>query len=395
MTDTLNRTWTEIHLDRLDNNVRCIRNILSPGARIMGIVKADAYGHGAVAVARRMRGLGVEYFGVSNMDEAIELRRAGITEPILAISYTPPTQAARLAQYNITQTVVSAEHAAALDAAAQQAGVKLSVHVKVDTGMSRVGLVCRTPDAVEDVAVTIAQICRLPALDAEGIFTHFACSDDKDDGGFTEHQFSIYMALLDKLGEQGITFAIRHCCNSAATLRFPHMHLDMVRPGIILYGPYLSDCMRELEGGLQPVMELKTTISMVKDLSAGVPVSYNRTYAADTPTRVATLPIGYADGYSRQLSNRGEMLVCGQRVPVIGRVCMDQTFIDVSDVPKATEGTEVTVFGSDGDAELPIGELSAALDTIVYETLCLITRRVPRRYFDKGEPVGEVNYLLD
>ena len=392
--DQLNRTWVQVHLDRLEHNVQCIQNTLAPGARIMGIIKADAYGNGAVEVARRMIRCGVGYFGVSNLEEAIELRNAGITEPILIISYTPSTQAARLAQYNITQTIVSAEHALALSTAATEAGVTLKVHIKVDTGMARVGFACHVLQEACAVAEAIAKVCRLPSLDAEGIFTHFASADERDDGGFTERQFSLLMAVIDALGEQGITFKLRHCCNSAATLRYPHMHLDMVRAGVILHGVYTDGWMSELGFDLRPVTEWKTTVSMVKDLPSGTPMSYNRTYAADRPTRVATLPIGYADGLSRVLSNRGVMLVCGQRVPIVGRVCMDQCLVDVTDVPNVAEGEIVTILGVDGDGEVTADELCATIGTINHELLCMPSRRVPRRYFDDGVFVKEVNYLL-
>ena len=391
----LNRTWSQVHLDRLDHNVRCIQNSLAPDTRIMGIVKADAYGHGAVEVARRLVTLGVNYFGVSNIDEAVELRNAGITEPILVISYTPSSQVARLAKYNITQTVVSAEHAQALSDTASRLGVTLSVHIKVDTGMSRVGFSCYERSDVASAAESIARVCCLPSLDAEGIFTHFTSADEKNDGGFTEGQFTLFMMVVDALINQGITFRIRHCCNSAATLRYPHMHLDMVRVGIILYGVYTDAWMRELGFVLQPVTELKTTISMIKDLPSGITVSYNRTYAADEPTRVATVPIGYADGFSRRLSNRGQVLVCGRRVPVIGRVCMDQCMLDVTDVPGAAEGCVVTLLGVDGNEEITADELCAAVGTINHDLLCMLSRRVPRRYFDNGKFVKEVNYLLD
>lgn len=394
MTDTFNRTWVQVHLDRLDHNVKCIRDALAPGAQMMCIIKADAYGNGAVEVARRLVTLGVNYFGVSNVDEAVELRNAGITQPILVISYTPPTQVVRLAEYNITQTVVSAEHAQELSDEASRLGVTLTVHIKVDTGMSRVGFSCYALSDAASAAEAIARVCRLPSLDAEGIFTHFASADEKDDGGFTEGQFERLMAVINALGEQGITFKIRHCCNSAATLRYPYMHLDMVRPGIILHGVYTDAWMSELGFDLLPVTQLKTTISMVKDLPSGTPVSYNRTYAADTPTRVATVPLGYADGFSRRLSNRGVVLVCGQRVPVIGRVCMDQCLLDVTDVPDAKEGSVVTILGCDGDEEITADELCATIGTINHELLCMPSRRVPRRYFDNGEFVKEVNYLL-
>lgn len=389
----LRRTWAEIHLDRLTENVCRIRCGLQSDCRIMGIVKADAYGHGAVPVAKALCRAGVEQLGVSNLEEAIQLRRAGVDVPILVISYTPPEEAARLAQYRVVQTVVSAEHARALSGAAVAAGVQLTVHIKLDTGMARVGFLCHEETEVSAVAREIADVCRLPALCAEGIFTHFAAADESDDA-FTQRQFALFMRVIDTLAQDGITFSLRHCCNSAATLRFPQMHLDMVRPGIILYGLQPDGWMNDAYPGYLPALELKTTVSMVKDLQASVPVSYNRTYYTPAPKRVAVVPVGYADGYVRALSNRGEMLINGQRVPVAGRVCMDQTILDVTAVPSVGEGTVVTVFGRDGAAVLSADEIAAWIGTISYEVVCGINKRVPRLYFENGKPVEQLNYIL-
>ena len=389
----LRRTWAEIHLERLMKNVQRIRRDLHAGCRIMGIVKADAYGHGAVPVAKALCRAGVEQLGVSNLEEAIQLRRAGIDVPILVISYTPPEEAVRLARYGVTQTVVSSEHALALSEAAVAAGVELTVHIKLDTGMSRVGFLCQEETMVRPIADEIAAVCRLPALQAEGIFTHFAAADEPDDA-FTKRQFTLFMQVIDTLAQAGVTFSLRHCCISAATLRFPQMHLDMVRPGIILYGLQPDGWMGDSYPGYLPVLELKTTVSMVKDLQASVPVSYNRTYYTPAPKRVAVVPVGYADGYARALSNRGEMLIDGRRVPVTGRVCMDQTILDVTALPAVREGTVVTVFGRDGEAVLPVDQLAAWSDTIPYEVVCGINKRVPRVYFENGEPVEQLNYIL-
>jgi alanine racemase len=394
-TDMLHRTWVNVHLDILENNTQLLRGHLSDGCRMMGIVKADAYGHGAVAVAQRMAACGVEYFGVSNLDEAIELRRADIRQPILILSYTPPHEAARLARYGVSQTISSKEHGEALAAAAAKADVEVSVHVKVDTGMSRVGFVCHDADDVAAVASDIAAVCRLRGLKAEGIFTHFASADEREDDGFTREQFARFMAVVDAARALGVTFALRHCCNSAALLRYPEMHLDMVRPGIVQYGHYPSAWMRELLPGLQQVMELKTAVSQVKELPVGTPMSYNRTYAADHVTHVATVPIGYADGYARSMSNTAYMLVCGQPAPVIGRVCMDQCLLDVTAIDGVCVDTEVTVFGRDGEMLLPIEQIAEWASTINYEVICRISRRVPRRYLDNGKEIAQINYLLD
>lgn len=394
MQEILHRTWAQVHLDRLEANARFIRQGLAPDCRIMGIVKADAYGHGAAPVARALLRVGVSWFGVSNLEEAIQLRQAGINAPILVISYTPPAEAARLAAFSITQTVLSLQHARELSAAATAAGVQLRVHYKVDTGMSRVGFVCHRAAEVTETAQAICEAARLPGLVPEGIFTHFASADEEDDGGFTERQFSLFTAVIDAARQAGVTFALRHCCNSAATLRFPKMHLDMVRPGIILYGLLPDGWMERQFGGLRPVMELKTAVSMVKRLPAGTPLSYNRTYTTAAPCTVATVPIGYADGYVRALSNRADMLLCGQRVPVIGRVCMDQCMLDVTALSGVDEGAVVTVFGEDGGETLSVNEIAARMGTINYEVICLLSKRVPRLYYRDNALVEHLNYLV-
>ncbi len=394
LSEFLRRTWAQIHLDRLKNNAAHIKSRLSDGCRLMAVIKANAYGHGAVLSAQALSDSGVDWFGVSSLDEAVELRRAGCIKPILVISYTPASQATRLAAYQVTQTVLSLQHAQELSQAAVAAGVKLRIHIKLDTGMSRVGFVCHDVDNTAQVAADVVTACQLPGLVPEGIFTHFASADEADDGGYTQLQFERFMRVVELAESLGVHFSLRHCCNSAATLRFPHMHLDMVRAGIILYGIKPDRWMGDLLTGIRPVMELKTTVSMVKELPADTPLSYGRTYTTESCRRVATVPIGYADGYLRQLSNRASMLIHGQRAPQIGRVCMDQCMLDVTGIPHVEEGSVVTVFGEDGEAILPVDELASLCGTISYELVCLLNRRVPRVYYDKDCHVALVNYLL-
>ncbi len=391
----LRRTWANIHLDALEHNTQLLRDHLTDGCRIMGIVKADAYGHGAVAVAQRMAACGVEYLGVSNLDEAMELRRAKIAQPILILSYTSPSEAARLAEYRVTQTVVSKEHGEALAAAARQIGAQLTVHLKVDTGMSRVGFVCHSASDITASVGEIASLSRLDGLDVEGIFTHFASADECEDDGFTREQFARFTAVIEQAQKLGVSFRLRHCCNSAATLRYPEMHLDMVRPGIVQYGYYPAAWMRGCLPNMRQAMELKTAVSHLKELSVGTPMSYNRTFAADRAMRVATVPIGYADGYARAMSNTAYMLVNGQRAPVVGRVCMDQCLLDVTGIDGVDIDTEVTAFGADGDELLPIELVADWANTINYEIICRVSRRVPRRYLDHGVEIAQINYLED
>lgn len=391
MSEFLKRTWAEIHLDRLQGNFQAIQASLAPGSQAMAVVKADGYGHGAAAAAKALRQAGAAWFGVSNLEEAVQLRRAGIDGDILILSFTPPEEAGRLAEFAVTQTVLSRPYAEELDAAAQAAGVRVRVHLKVDTGMSRVGFLYHR-EGDEAVLDDMAAACRLPHLTAEGIFTHFASADEEEDGGFTRRQFALFMDAVRRLEERGVSFALRHCCNSAATLRYPEMHLDMVRPGIILYGLSPAPWMEGMLP-LDPVMELKTTVSMIKDLPADTPVSYGRIYITGEARRVATVPIGYADGYPRVLSNRADMLLAGRRVRVVGRVCMDQCMLDVTGLD-VRESMVATVFGRDGEAFLPVEELADHMGTINYEVVCQISKRVPRLFVRDGQVVGQLNYIV-
>lgn len=391
MSEFLKRTWAEIHLDRLQGNFQAIQASLAPGSQAMAVVKADGYGHGAAAAAKALREAGAAWFGVSNLEEAVQLRRAGIDGDILILSFTPPEEAGRLAEFAVTQTVLSRPYAEELDAAAQAAGVRVRVHLKVDTGMSRVGFLYHR-EGDEAVLDDMAAACRLPHLTAEGIFTHFASADEEEDGGFTRRQFALFMDAVRRLEKRGVSFALRHCCNSAATLRYPEMHLDMVRPGIILYGLSPAPWMEGMLP-LDPVMELKTTVSMIKDLPADTPVSYGRIYTTGEARRVATVPIGYADGYPRVLSNRADMLLAGRRVRVVGRVCMDQCMLDVTGLD-VRESMVATVFGRDGEAFLPVEELADHMGTINYEVVCQISKRVPRLFVRDGQVVGQLNYIV-
>lgn len=375
MKQTQTRTWTEIDLSNLEHNYRVLRAMLPQGCRFLGVVKADAYGHGAVQVARRLETLGAEYLAVACLDEALELRQAGITTPILILGYTPVERADSLLEGGITQTVYDVDMARALSDAAMAAGKTLKIHVKADTGMSRLGWLCGEADQSAAVAA-IAQVCALPGLEAEGIYTHFANADGDED--YTMLQFTRFLDLLEALKDRGITFAIRHCAASAAALKFPCTHLDMVRPGIALYGHYPDPSCEGLDGpGLRPVMTLKTRVASVKTVPAGTPVSYGCTHVLDRETKLAALTIGYADGLPRLCSDRLEVLVKGSRAPIVGRICMDMCMADVTGLDVAP-GDEVEVFGE----HLPIEDVAALAGTIQYELLCAVSPRVHRAYLD-------------
>lgn len=376
MEDSQSRTWAEIYLDHLAHNYRAIRELLSPGCRFLGVVKANAYGHGAVRVGKKLEELGAEYLAVACLEEAVQLRVAGIALPILILGHTPVALADDLLRYNLTQTVFDTETAAALSSAAMHAGKKLKVHVKADTGMSRLGILCDERE-IDCAAKTIADICALPGLDHEGIFTHFSVADSDEE--YTMMQFTRFLDVLDRLEKQGVTFPIRHCAASAATLNYPCTHLDMVRPGIILYGHYPAEGM-ECLCPLLPVMEVKTRIVDVRDLPAGASVSYGRTHVLDRDSRLAVLPIGYADGFFRLFSDRLDVLVHGQKAKITGRICMDFCLADVTDIPDAKQGDVATVYGRDEGAFEPIEAGADLVGTISYELLCAISSRIPRIY---------------
>ncbi len=390
MSSYLKRTWAEIDLEALRHNYHTIVQSVSEGCRLMAVIKADGYGHGAVAVARLLSREGASWFAVSNLEEATQLRQAGITEPILILSYTPPTEAARLAELSITQTVISREYGEQLNTEAEKAGVSLPVHIKVDTGMSRVGFFCRE-GSENDAAEEIAAVYRLPRLRAEGIFTHFSSADEPDGQAVTEHQYALFCRVIDRLKAMGITFALRHCCNSAALMRFPHMHMDMVRPGIILYG-LLPDASLENQLPLRPAMTVKSVLSMVKTVPVGTTVSYGRTFVTETPCTLATMPVGYADGLPRSLSDRWQVCVNGQSAPIVGRICMDQCMLDIGGIEGTQVGDEVILLGGTDDCSA--AHFAATAGTIPYEVVCDIGKRVPRLFLENGHIVDQLNYLV-
>lgn len=375
----LKRTWATIDLRALQQNFRAIRQLLSPDCRMIPVIKADAYGHGSERCALALVDAGAEMMAVSNFEEALKLRDAGVELPILILGYTPPELAKELAAAHIVQTLLDEEYARRLSVAASAADVTVDAHIKLDTGMSRLGFWFQDAERDVDTVDAIERTCRLPHLAIDGIFTHFTSADEADGGALTDRQFADFQTAIARLEARGIHFHMRHCCNSAATLGCPEKHLDAVRPGLILYGLYPDAFLKDAVA-LRPVMQMKSVISMLKTVPAGAEISYGRTYRADREMRVATVPIGYADGYPRAAGNRGYMLVAGKKAPVIGRVCMDQCMLDVTDIPDVYEGMTVTVFGEDGGATLAVEEVAAWQNTISYEIVCLVSKRVPRVY---------------
>ncbi|MDD2418042.1 MAG: alanine racemase [Oscillospiraceae bacterium] len=392
MIEFLKRTWAQINLDAIENNFRAITKSLSAGCQAMAIVKADAYGHGAGYVSRTLRDAGATWFGVSNLDEALQIRNEGIDQSILILAYTPPAQASKLAANRITQTVFTSEYAQQLSRSAVNSGVKVRIHIKLDTGMSRIGFFCQSHEEINKSVDEIASVCSLPGLEAEGIFTHFTSADEESGEQYTRLQFERFQRVTHILDDRGVKFALKHCCNSAASMRFPEMHLDLVRPGLILYG-LSPDVWMQDKLLLTPAMELKTVVSMTKTVPAGTTISYGRTYTTQGDLKLATLPIGYADGFPRGMSNRAEMLVCGRRASVVGRVCMDQCMLDVTGIDEVKEGITVTVFGHDGDEFLPVEKFADLSGTINYEIICSIGKRVPRIFQSRGQIIGQLNYI--
>jgi len=379
MTDmTRMRTWAEIDLDALEHNYRTLRAMAPAGCKFLGLVKADAYGHGAPQVAKKLQKLGADMIAVASAFEGVQLRQEGIMLPILCLGQTPVELASLLVEYDITQTVEDLDTGRALSQAAVEAGKKLTIHVKLDTGMSRLGFLWKKGEDNAGVVEEITALCALPGLKAEGMFTHFANADGDED--YTMDQLTRFLDAKAALEKRGVEFAITHCGASAAVLNYPCTHMDMIRPGIALYGYYPDSSMEGLDGpGLEPVMRVKSRVAAVRSLPAGTHVSYGCTATLTRDSRLAVVPIGYGDGYCRKMSNGMVMEIRGALCPVVGRVCMDMCMVDVTDLPEAQAGDEALVYGPG------LTERAAQMaDTIVYELLCRVSPRVPRIYLEHG-----------
>ena len=374
------RTWAEIDLDKAKQNFMSVKETVGDGVKVCCVIKANAYGHGAVRMAEFYQKMGADYLAVSNVEEALQLREKNITVPILILGYTPEECAGLLAHYGITQTVYSYEYGTKLASVASELGVKVKIHVKVDTGMGRIGFLCR--DSENNELSLAAEICKMPSLYAEGIFTHFAVADENTDGdGYTAEQLERFEFAIEKLKLEGVSFEIRHAANSAAIFDHPESHFDMVRAGIVLYGLKPSEKMRRLPE-LYPVMSLKSVISHIKEVLPGETVSYGRSFHANRRTTVATVPIGYADGLWRVNGmNDCYMLVRDRYAPIIGRICMDQLMLDVSE-SDCCEGDVVTIFGADKTCSADA--IARRNGTIKYEIVCAIGERVPRAFITDG-----------
>lgn len=382
------RVEADIDLDAIRTNIETMRAFLPKEKKVLAVIKANAYGHGAVEVADALEDL-TDYYGVACVDEAIELRHAGVKKPLLILGMTDESLFDVVVRYDITQTIFSVSQAQALSKAAEAAGTSARVHIKIDTGMNRIGFACER-ESVPDITA----IYHMPNLEVEGIFTHYYKADERDKST-ANRQLAAYTDMLKWLEEAGITFSIRHISNSAGIMEMPNDTYDMVRSGIATYGLYPSEEMNKEACILYPAMTLKSRIVYVKTVKEGETIGYGGTYTVTKDKRIATVGVGYADGYPRALSNQGRMLVHGQYAPIVGRVCMDQTMIDVSHIPEVQIGDEVVLVGRQGNQCLSVEELAGMSARFNYEFVCGVNRRVPRIFYRGGLAVSEKNYLFE
>lgn len=371
------RAWAEINLDHITHNLERIHSILPEKTKIMAVVKANAYGHGAVRTAQWLTELGVVRFAVSNLDEAIRLRQSGIRGEILILGATPPEGFEQLASYQITQTVFSPEYAAELNSYGERRNIRFPVHVKIDTGMYRIGLAYDEMDAIK-------AIFAYASLHVQGVFTHFSVADElnPEDEAYTQMQVDRFDTCLHEL--QDYSIGLTHAQNSAGIVNYPDMQYDLVRPGMLMFGIPSGDIRQDLQ--LKPAMQLKSTIAMVKSVPKGAEIGYGRDYTAKREMRIATIPIGYADGYPRSLSGQGaEVLIRGQYAPVVGKICMDQLMVDVTEIDGVSAGDTVVLVGEDQGQSITLASLAARAGTITNELICRISARVPRVYVQQEE----------
>ena len=379
------RVKAEINLDAIHENVANAKALTKPGTKLMAIIKADAYGHGAVMVAHTLEDV-ADAYGVAILEEGIELRQSGINKPILILGYTPAPLYPAMIKYDIATAVFEYDMAEKMSEAAEKIGKKAKVHIKLDTGMSRIGF--KQDDESLEV---IKKIAELPGIEIEGCFTHFATMDEKDKTKAMK-QFERYMDFVERIEDVGIKIPVKHVSNSAGIIEKQEVNLDMVRDGICVYGMYPSDEVDKTKLKLTPAMEIKSYVSFVKTLEAGVEIGYGGTYITTKQTTVATIPVGYADGYSRALSNRGRVLIKGKSFPIIGRICMDQFMVDISELPEIKQGDEVTLVGRDGDEYISIEEVADMSYSFNYEFVCDIGKRIPRVYYKGGKTVATKDF---
>ena len=386
MTDE-ERVLAIVDLDAIASNIKNIRAKVDKNSGIIGIIKADAYGHGSVETAKVLLDNGADWLAVAVVDEGLNLRKNGITAPILLLGYTPELRLNDVINNGFIQTVYSYDTAKKLSDAASALGKKAVIHIKIDTGMGRIGYRVN-----EESADEIVKISKLPNIDVNGMFTHFSTADEADKS-YTVEQYNKFVKMNDMLEERGLHIPVKHAANSAAIMDFDNMMFNMVRPGIILYGAYPSDEVKKENLSLSPAMSIKTHVSYVKDVNEGDSISYGRKYTAPSKRRIATIPVGYADGFIRAYSNGGKVLVRGEYAPIVGRICMDQFMVDVTDIDGVEVNDEVVLMGRQGDKEITADFIASVLDTINYEVFCTLSKRVPRQYIQNGKIVKTIKYV--
>lgn len=378
--------FAEINLDNFRHNFREVKR-LAQGKKTIGVIKADGYGHGAIELARILEEENADYFAVAVITEALELRRNGFKTPILVLGFTPPNFAKEIVENDITQAVFSYESAEAISNEAVRQNKVAKLHIKVDTGMGRVGYL------IEDNAISeIKRISKLKNIHIEGIFSHFSAADEVDKN-FAYLQLERFNQMIKNLSDEGIEFEIRHLSNSAAIIDLPEAYFDAVRPGIMLYGYYPSDEVKKERLTLKPVMTLKANIAHVKEVPVNTPISYGRKFYTQKVSKIATLPLGYADGYTRLLFGKVKVIVNGTLCPVVGRICMDQCMIDITECGDVKVGDEVILIGESSGVSNNADEIAKLLGTINYEVLCMISKRVPRIYIEDKKIIKVKNYV--
>ena len=382
------RVHAEIDLDAILHNMDAMRGNIAKDTKIMAVIKADGYGHGAVEIAETIEKLDYLYgYAVATVEEGLILRNHGIQKPILILGYVFPDQYVDMIKAGIRPTVFTREMAEKLSVAAASIGRDCKIHFAIDTGMSRIGY-----QVTEEAADEMAQLSKLPHIIVEGIFTHFAKADEADKT-HVHGQIAAYQKMLTMLEERGVEIPLKHCSNSAGIIDLPEVNMDAVRAGIILYGLLPSDEVQKERIDLEPVMTLKSKVIHIKTLEKGRTISYGGTYEVTHTERIATIPVGYGDGYPRSLSNKGWVLIHGQKAPICGRICMDQFMVDVTDIPKVRVGDEVTLIGTDGSETLSMNELGELSERFNYEFACDLGKRIPRVFYADGKIVDTKDYF--
>lgn len=389
MWKTYNRVCMKIDLDAVEYNIEQLKKRVKPGVKLLAVTKADGYGHGAMPIAKILESK--EYMwgcATATLDEAVFLRNGGFQKPILVLGAVFPDQRQRMVEHEIRMTTYTEEMAEEVSSLAGKLGKKAYIHIKIDTGMSRIGF-----PADQESAEIIERISQMPNLELEGMYTHFAKADESDKA-FTQKQIDQYLWMKTNLEKRGVTFSYYHCSNSAGIMEMPEANMDLVRAGIAMYGLYPSmDIMRNCEEPLKPVMELISHITHVKWVDEGTPVSYGGTFVTQKKTKIATIPVGYGDGYPRSLSNEGYVLIHGKAARILGRVCMDQMMVDVTDIEDVRFGDKVTLIGYNGNAHLRAEVLGELSDRFNYELVCDLSKRIPREYYRHGEIIEQTDYF--